>query len=122
MDLDDFSKFLIQEAIHDAKNIDPTVVRLYLTELYNKNLSRRTVSRILSCLRGFYKFLERENIVDSNPFMLITLPKVSKPLPGFLYEEELVKLFEINDLSDPLGQRDQADRKSTRLNSSHVAL
>ncbi|HLS61427.1 MAG TPA: tyrosine recombinase XerC [Virgibacillus sp.] len=107
-DLENFSEFLIQEDIHDAKEIDQSVVRLYLTELYNKNLSRRTVSRIISCLRGFYKFLERENMVASNPFMLITLPKVSKPLPGFLYEEELVKLFEINDLSDPLGQRDQA--------------
>src|SRR5699024_3031405 len=108
-----------------------------------------------------YKYLERENYVSKNPFINVTLPKTSQPIPTFFYKEELGKLLEVNDLSDPLGQRNQAiiellyatgirvsecqglritdidfsigtlfvtgkgrkeDRKSTRLNSSHVSI
>lgn len=90
------------------EDIDQRVVRVFLTDLYDKQLSRRSVSRTISCLRSFYKFLEREKIVSQNPFIQIRLPKADKPIPNFLYEEELIKLFEINDLSDPIGQRNQA--------------
>src|SRR5699024_6865521 len=61
-----------------------------------------------SSLRSFYKFLERENKVDANPFMQISLPKREQVLPGFLYKEELEKLFQISDVTKPLGQRNQA--------------
>lgn len=104
----DFFSFLEQEGIHSLEDIDPHCVRLFLTTLYNEKLSRRSVSRKISSLRSFFRFLERENLVETNPFMLITLPKAKKPIPGFLYMEELQKLFAVNDLNDPLGQRNQA--------------
>lgn len=107
-DLVVFSDFLDREGLHDLCEVDQRNVRLFLTELYDRQLSRRTVSRVISCLRSFYKFLEREQIVKVNPFIQIRLPKATKPIPGFLYQEELQELFEINDLSHPLGQRDQA--------------
>ncbi|HAM79381.1 tyrosine recombinase XerC [Ornithinibacillus bavariensis] len=107
-DLQEFLSFLLQEGIIVLQDIDQQTVRLFLTTLYNRKLSRKSVSRKISSLRTFYKFLEREEIVDSNPFMVITLPKAAKAIPGFLYEEEIEKLFEVNDLADPLGQRNQA--------------
>src|SRR5699024_4730967 len=55
-----------------------------------------------------YKYLEREKYVAANPFINVKLPKTSQSIPTFLYEEELEKLFEVSDLSDPLGQRNQA--------------
>jgi integrase/recombinase XerC len=97
-----------REGINQLDEIDQRVVRLFLTDLYHKQLSRRSVSRTISCLRSFYKFMERERVVDNNPFVQIRLPKASHPIPDFLYKEELAKLFEISDLSDPLGQRNQA--------------
>ena len=107
-DLETFYVFLQREGINEIKSIDQRVVRVFLTDLYDRQLSRRSVSRTISCLRSFYKFLEREQIVNQNPFVQIRLPKADKPIPNFLYEEELIKLFEINDLSDPIGQRNQA--------------
>lgn len=107
-DLETFYLFLKREGIDRMEMIDQRVVRVFLTDLYDKQLSRRSVSRTISCLRSFYKFLEREQIVDVNPFFQIQLPKADKPIPNFLYEEELIKLFEINDLTDPIGQRNQA--------------
>lgn len=107
-DLVVFFGFLEREGIHRLDEVDQRNVRLFLTELYDNQLSRRSVSRVISCLRSFYRFLERERLVTVNPFIQVKLPKASKPIPNFLYHEELQKLFEINDLSDPLGQRDQA--------------
>ncbi|WP_234028577.1 tyrosine recombinase XerC [Lentibacillus sp. Marseille-P4043] len=107
-DLETFFRFLQREGINNLQEVDTQVVRLFLTTLYDDNLSRRSVSRKISSLRSFYKFLEREEKLTTNPFLHVTLPKAQKPIPGFLYMEELEKLFEISDLTDPIGQRNQA--------------
>lgn len=107
-DLQTFVNFLEREVITDIKEIDRALVRLFLTYLYEQQLSRRTVSRMISCLRSFFKFLEREGLTDHNPFLQVGLPKSRRAIPNFLYEEELEQLFNISDLTDPLGQRNQA--------------
>ena len=107
-DLEIFFQFLLHEGIESLKEVNSQIVRLFLTMLYEQNLSRRSVSRKISSLRGFYKFMEREGTVLDNPFLHVTLPKPAKPIPGFLYMEELEKLFDVNDLETPLGQRNQA--------------
>ncbi|GAA0612339.1 tyrosine recombinase XerC [Virgibacillus siamensis] len=107
-DLEGFFNFLNAEEAGGLEQVGYNEVRLYLTVLFDRKLDRRTVSRKLSSLRSFYKFLDREGYVSTNPFAHVKLPKANKPIPDFLYQEELKKLFEVNDLSDPLGQRDQA--------------
>lgn len=106
-DLDDFSSFLKLETMEKLSDIDHRVIRLYLTNLYERQLSRRSVSRKISALRSYFRFLEREKIVNNNPFAVISLPKAEKRIPDFLYKEELSRLFEVNDLTTPLGQRNQ---------------
>lgn len=107
-DLETLFAFLYQEGIENLQEVKYQEIRLFLTILYDRKLSRRSVSRKISSIRSFYKFLEREDLVTGNPFLNVTLPKASKPIPSFLYMEELEKLFEVNDLSDPIGQRNQA--------------
>lgn len=107
-DLETLFEFLRIEGITDLSDVDHNTVRLFLTVLYDRKLSRRSVSRKISSLRSFFRFLEREKIVTTNPFIQVTLPKANTKVPGFLYMEELEKLFEVSDLTDPLGQRDQA--------------
>ncbi|MFA1818580.1 tyrosine recombinase XerC [Virgibacillus oceani] len=107
-DLDNYFEFLARETITELQSIDQQTVRVYLTDLYEQQLSRRSVSRKVSTLRTFYKFLEREEMIENNPFLHIKLPKTEKSIPNFLYKEELEELFGVNDLTDPLGQRDQA--------------
>lgn len=107
-DIESFFEFMETEHLTDLNDVDYHVVRLYLTTMYDQHLSRRSVSRKISSLRSFYKFLEREEEVEANPFLRVTLPKAEKPLPNFLYYEELERLFSISDQSQPLGQRNQA--------------
>src|SRR5690606_31694038 len=86
-DLDSFFLFLAKEGINDLKDVNYAIIRVYLTEMYQGNLSRRSVSRKISSLRSFYRFLEREGLVNSNPFVSVSLPKVEQKIPEFLYEE-----------------------------------
>lgn len=107
-DLHLFLQFLESEGIKEITEVDQITVRVFLTKLYDRKLSRRSVSRKLSCLRTFYKYLERDYVIERNPFIHIPLPKQDEPIPTFLYMEELSELFEVSDISTPIGQRDQA--------------
>jgi len=107
-DIEKFLQFLQNEHIDSFTQVKSYHIRIFLTQLYAKKLSRKTVSRILSSLRTFFKFLERENSIVKNPLSRIPLPKHEQRIPDFFYEEELSQLFNINDLSTPLGQRNQA--------------
>ncbi|GEL75888.1 tyrosine recombinase XerC [Tenuibacillus multivorans] len=107
-DLRQFHSFLRKELIDDLSDVTHSVVRLYLTELYDSKLSRRSVSRKLSSLRSYYTYLERESIVEQNPVQFVSRPKMQKNIPEFFYEEELERLFEAEDVTTPLGQRNQA--------------
>lgn len=82
-------------------------IRAYLSLLNQQKFARRTIARRISSLRSFYKYLLRENIVKSNPFVKIRTPKLDKKLPVFLEEFEINELLEQPDDSI-LGLRDQA--------------
>ncbi|MFC7320435.1 tyrosine recombinase XerC [Halobacillus campisalis] len=107
-DIEGFFGFMTAENIHSLTEVDFSFIRVYLSTLHDKELSRRSISRKLSCLRSFYRFLERERYVTNNPFLNVRMPKSENPIPEFFYEEELEHLFEVSDLSSPLGQRNQA--------------
>ncbi|RPF56005.1 tyrosine recombinase XerC [Aquisalibacillus elongatus] len=107
-DIQQFHDFLNKEQIHEVSDVHHTNIRVFLTELYQMNLSRRSVSRKISSLRSYFNFMEREELISYNPFQYVTMPKVNHKIPEFFYEDELVKLFESEDLTTPLGQRNQA--------------
>lgn len=107
-DIHEFFLFLNEQRITDVASVEYIDVRLYLTNLYEKKLSKRTVARKTSCLRSFYKFLLREGKVKDNPFSLASLPKKEQRLPRFLYEEEVNQLFSSLKKDTPIGLRNVA--------------
>src|SRR5690625_4787932 len=86
-DLAAFEDFLEQEGVDKPSDIDYQMVRLFSKRFYEQKLSRRSVSRKISRLRTYFKFLKREGKVLSNPFNLVMLPNQEKVIPGFLYME-----------------------------------
>lgn len=107
-DLKEFFLFLEEQKITDVASAEYLDARIFLTQLYERNLSKRTVARKISCLRTFYKFLVREGEVSENPFSLVTLPKKEQKLPRFFYENELNSLFASLNKDTPMGLRDAA--------------
>lgn len=105
-DLIEFFSFLEQEDINLLK-LTYDDIRFYLMGLDSKHNKASTISRKLSSLRGFYKFLINKEYMDNNPFALIKSPKKEKKLPRFFYYNELEEMFDSIDITTPLGQRNR---------------
>ncbi len=68
----------------------------------------RSTARFLSGLRGFYRFLLRENLILEDPTLQVDLPQLGRPLPKSLSEADVEALLEAPELDDPIGMRDRA--------------
>ena len=77
----------------------------YLELLYQRKLSRNSISRKLSSIRSFYNYLKEEDLVKENYFKEINNPKKTANLPKYAKDNDLEKLFQSFDKKTPLGQR-----------------
>ncbi len=105
IDLEEFFDFLGDVKFND---VDYPALRRYLAQIRQKNLKPRTIARKLSCLRSFFKYMQREGLVDKNPAVLLVTPKLDKPLPHFMSEEEAVALIESPKSDKAAERRDRA--------------
>lgn len=105
-DIEYFFLFLNDKNITDLKKVDYQILRKYLIHLHNHQYSKKTISRYISSLRTFFKFLFNESIITSNPTILISNPKLDKKLPNFLYTNDLEKLLQAPNIENFLGIRD----------------
>lgn len=85
--------------------IDKSDVNNYLDYLYKNNINKRSISRRLSSLRSFYKYLISKGIVDNNYFELIKNPRLDSSLPKYVKEEDIDKMFLVSDIRNNFGQR-----------------
>jgi integrase/recombinase XerD len=105
-DLMQFSVWLNQRD-QQLISVDAALVQDYLDARLQQKLSSRTSARFLSCARGFYRYLLRENRIGENPVALVDNPTLSRPLPKSLSEADVEALLAAPDLSDPIGLRDR---------------
>ncbi len=91
LDLQEFATFLGTTPVEQS---DYTTLRRFLAQMRTQNLKPRSVARKLSSLRSFFKYLQREKIVSTNPASLLVTPKLDKPLPHFLSEQEATQIIE----------------------------
>src|SRR6202165_3309071 len=71
------------------KDIDHIAVRGFLSQLYEKGLSKTSVARALAAVRSLYRWLAREGVVEQNPAKLVSTPKLPKKLPRVPTIEEM---------------------------------
>jgi tyrosine recombinase XerC len=109
-DLCDFEDFLNSREKKglDLKNVDYFLLRKFLSLLSDKNLNKRTLSRKISTLKSFFKFLMREGIINSNPAASLIYPRLDKPLPKFLTEKEIKEVLSLPEGDSLLKLRDRA--------------
>ena len=86
-DLARFTEFLGAKAQGLAWNwgsVDRNTIRSFLGWLGRQGLERRSIARTLSAVRGFYRFLHRDEHVTANPARSVRTPKVGRHLPAHL--------------------------------------
>jgi integrase/recombinase XerC len=110
----DITQFLDFAAQHlDQPNLEPRnlelgTIRAFMGELYRLGHARTSVARKLSALRAFGRYLRREGLIDTDPAALAASPKRERKVPAHLSIDEMKRLLEMPDVSDPLGCRDRA--------------
>ncbi|MGC2151744.1 MAG: tyrosine-type recombinase/integrase [Terriglobales bacterium] len=85
-DLDAFSAYI---GTRDLKAIDHIAIRGFLSQLYDKGLSKTSVARALAAVRSLYRWLAQEGVVEQNPAKLVSTPRLAKKLPRVPTIEEV---------------------------------
>ena len=98
-DLEQFDKFLSRyDDDIDFINLDKTAIQFYIEYCSKKN-SDKTLLRRIASIKSMYKYLTHEGIVDYNITSMLVLPKITKKIPNYLSEKEIIKLMSLPDLN-----------------------
>jgi integrase/recombinase XerC len=76
------------------QGLDRLTIRGFLGFLTRRGLGKRSISRALSVVRSFYRFLHRNEIVEANPARAVGSPKLEKYLPSYLDRGQIQRLFD----------------------------
>ncbi len=90
------------------KKIDKKYVRHFLMELQGRNLNRRSIARKVATLKSFFRFLEKQEIVDKSIASSVKMPKFENKLPEYLTKNEIDKIIHLPQLNHFQGIRDRA--------------
>ena len=100
-------EFLNAINVTDCCEVDSLHVRNFAGSRRRRGISARSLHRALSSIRGFYKFLQREELVENNPVTDVSAPSVEKKLPNLLDVDEINRLL-TEGPQNPLKLRDRA--------------
>ena len=76
------------------QGVDRLAIRGFLAHLTRRGLSKRSIARALSAVRGFYRFLHRNEVVDANPARAVGSPKLERYLPSYLDRTQIDLVFQ----------------------------
>lgn len=85
----DLANFSVYAGSRGWKQIDHIAIRGFLSQLYEKGLSKTSVARSLAAVRSLYRWLAQEGVVEQNPAKLVATPRLPKKLPRVPTIEEM---------------------------------
>ena len=98
----------LQEKGVDLMSVSREAILDHLGWRVDNGYKPRSTARLLSGVRGFYRYLLREKLIAVDPTLQVDMPQLGKPLPKSLSEADVEALLAAADLSDAIGQRDRA--------------
>lgn len=98
----------MSKKIHDPLQVKPIDLLDFIKFIHELGLSPHSQARIVSGIKGFYKYLSYENFISTDPSELLELPRLGRKLPDTLSIHEIDLLFEAIDMSKASGPRDRA--------------
>jgi integrase/recombinase XerD len=108
-DLEKLTQFLLAEGIDiSPKGVTLKHLQKFTGWIHELGMTATTQARIISGLRSFFDYCTTENILDSDPTLLLEAPKTTRKLPDTLSVDEIESLIAAIDLSTPEGIRNKA--------------
>jgi integrase/recombinase XerD len=106
-DLRQFHEWLVKDKGSTIVRADRSSLQAYLGARLQQGQSPRSTARFMSCARGFYHYLLRESRITVDPTLDVDSPKLGRPLPKSLSEQDVDKLLQAPDLDVALEFRDR---------------
>jgi integrase/recombinase XerC len=108
-DLRQFEEFLKKEYSNTpVQDAHYGLVRSWIVSLVETKLDSLSVNRKIACLRSYYKFLLRQEVISRDPMVKIKILKTKKKLPHFMNEQDTVKL--LDNVIFPQGHEGKRDQ------------
>ena len=92
-DLHKFSKFLKASGVIDFDSLTEEMCSAWIADLFQNNVSARSIQRHISSAKGFFNYLKKSGLVTNSPFELINSPKSPSHLPNVLSPEQVSQLL-----------------------------
>lgn len=106
-DVEKLFGYLSEEGVR-PEEVTLDTLEHFTADLMDVGINPRSVARILSGVRSFYRFLVLEKYIEADPTLLLESPKIPARLPEVLSVEEIDKIIDSIDLSSKEGQRNRA--------------
>ena len=106
-DLRQFHEWLVKSKDSTIVRADRSSLQAYLGARLQQGQSPRSTARFMSCARGFYHYLLREGRLTVDPTLDVDSPKLGRPLPKSLSEQDVDKLLQAPELDIALEFRDR---------------
>ncbi len=106
-DLDLFADELKYLGLEDPCKVNEHQVRSIIARLHRRGLGPKSLQRLLSAIRSFYRWLMRESLAEHNPAAAVRAPKAPAKLPSTMDSDAVTQLLDIKEDS-PLAIRDKA--------------
>lgn len=107
-DLAQFANFLECQKIDRWEQIDTAAILAWLVDLSRKGLSAKSRARHLVSIRGLFKYLIVEKIINKNPVKDVDIPKIGLALPKIASVGDVETLLSAPDFRNPRGLRNAA--------------
>ena len=107
-DLNQYLGYIELQQIHKISNITSKHIRKYIRVLNERGMAPASISRIISSIRSYHKYLSSEELVKENPALILNTPKIPKKLPSVLSEQEISLIIESIEKSSDFHHRDKA--------------
>jgi integrase/recombinase XerC len=105
-DIESLINFLTNEDLGDLQFTTNRIAKFYVSYLHN-NFDPKSIRRKISSVKTLFNHLQEEGIVKDNPFKNVVLPKTSKKLPNFIYEDEMKEFLNNINTDKPIGFRNK---------------
>jgi integrase/recombinase XerD len=96
------------EGVTEPSALGTAVVSSFLVRLGREGVGARSAARYLSSVRGFCRFLVREQVLAADPCALVDRPKLGRRLPDALGVDDVLRLLEAPPADTARGRRDRA--------------
>ncbi len=106
-DLRHYNLWLVKEYNKTILKADRADLQSYLGQRLQQGRSGRSTARFMSCARGFYRFSLREGRLTVDPTLDVDSPKLGRPLPKSLSEQDVERLLRAPDIEVALEFRDR---------------